>query len=186
MSQPHRLLRAFVAVLLSASLAACGFALRGTTELPFNSLYINLPTNSAFGTQLRRQIEATSPQTRIVDAPAQAEAQLQILEEGRERTELALTAQGRVQEYDLTLRIVFQVVNDQAEFLVPPTTLVATRTLYYDDNVAQSKESEAQVLYQDMRTDLMQRIVRRLSAADTRAAAEVARAERVQTPRAVR
>ena len=185
MFQPSRVMRVFLGLLLCASLAACGFALRGTTELPFSTLYINLSPNSQFGAQLRRQIEATS-QTRVVDTAQGAEAQLQILDEGRERTELALTAQGRVQEFDLTLRIVFQVLDNQGEFLVPPTTLIATRTLYYDDNVAQSKESEAEMLYRAMRADLLQRIVHRLGAADTRAVAERARSERVTTPRAIR
>lgn len=186
MSKLSHVMRVLAGLVLCASVAACGFALRGTTELPFSSLHINLSPNSQFGAQLRRQIEAISPDTRIVETAQGAEAQLQILDEARERLELALTAQGRVQEYDLTLRIVFQVLNDQGEFLVPPTTLTATRPLYYDDNVAQSKESEAQVLYQAMRTDLTQRIVHRLGAADTRAAAERARNERVTTPRAIR
>lgn len=174
----RRAFAALLALVTCLTMAGCGFALRGTTELPFESLHINLSPNSQFGAQLRRQIEATSPDVRIVEAADQASARLQIMEETRDRTELALTAQGRVQEYDLTLRVVFQLLDDQGEILVPPTTLLATRTLYYDDNVAQAKESEAQALYVAMRGDILQRIVHRLGAADTRAAAAIAAAER--------
>lgn len=174
--------RIFLGLVLCAALAACGFALRGTTELPFDSIHINLSANSPFGAQLRRQLRATAPATRIVEDAARAEARLQILEDVRDRIEVALNAQGRVQEYDLNLRVVFQVLDTQGNPLVPPTPLSATRTLAYDDNVAQAKEAEAQALYVSMQADIVQRILSRLAAADTRAAAALAEQERSQAP----
>lgn len=170
-----KLLLGFV---LCTVLAACGFTLRGTTELPFQSVHINLSANSPFGAQLRRQLRATAPATRIEENAASAEVRLQILENVRDRIEVALNAQGRVQEYDLNLRVVFQVVDTQGLPLVPPTTLAATRTLAYDDNVAQAKEAEARALYASMQADVAQRILNRLAAADTRAAAAMAEQER--------
>lgn len=170
--------RILAGLLLCFMLGACGFALRGTTELPFSSIYISQSANSQFGAQLRRQIRATSPGTAVVEDPARAEARLQILETVRDRTEVALNAQGRVQEYELTLRLTFQVIDAQGNLLVPPTTLTALRMLPYDDNVAQAKESEANALYQSMQDDLVQRILHRLGAANTRAAAEQASQER--------
>ncbi|GAA5236126.1 LPS assembly lipoprotein LptE [Verticiella sediminum] len=178
----RRGLRALCLVALYGALTACGFALRGPTELPFDSLYINVPPNAELGAQMRRQLRANAPATTIVENPNQAAARLEILSETRDRREQALTAQGRVQEYDLTLLISFQVVDDQAEILVPPTTLTTTRTLYYDDNVAQAKESEAETLYRSMRNDLMQRILLRLSAQDTREAVRRASGERMAAP----
>jgi len=166
------------AIALCCTLSACGFALRGTTELPFHSIHINLPANSQFGAQMRRQIRAASPTTAVIEDASQAEARLQVLENSRSRTEVALNAQGRVQEYELQLRLTFQVIDAQANILVPPTTLTAVRTLPYDDNVAQAKESEAEALYQSMQSGLAQRILHQLNAANTRAAAERAEAER--------
>lgn len=177
--QPARILmRLLAGVVLCAMVAACGFALRGVSELPFSSIHLNLPANSQFGAQLRRQILATSPTTRVTEDPGSAEARLQILENTRERTEVALTAQGRVQEYDLSLRLTFQLVDQHGNLLVAPTTLTAVRTLPYDDNVAQAKESEAEALYQAMQSDLAQRILHQLAAPDTRLAAERAARER--------
>src|SRR5690606_19824283 len=120
-------LRILAALVCCSALAACGFALRGTTDLPFESLYINVPDNSRFGSQLRRQILAASPTLVIAEDPKQAEAQLQVLDIKRERNEVALTAQGRVQEYELTLLMTFQVVDAQGALLTPPTPLTATR-----------------------------------------------------------
>lgn len=174
--------RILLGLALCALLTACGFALRGTTELPFDSVHINLSANSPFGAQLRRQLRATAPATRIVEDAARAEARLQILENTRDRIEVALNAQGRVQEYDLNLHVVFQVLDAQEHPLVPPTMLSATRTLAYDDNVAQAKEAEAQALYDSMQADIVQRILNRLAATDTRAAAALAEQERAHTP----
>ena len=166
------------AVVLCCMLGACGFALRGTTELPFSSIHVNLPANSQFGAQMRRQIRAASPTTTVVEDASTAEARLQVLENVRSRSEVSLNAQGRVQEYELQLRLTFQVIDAQANLLVPPTTLTAVRTLPYDDNVAQAKESEAEALYQSMQDGLAQRILHQLNAANTRAAAERAALER--------
>lgn len=180
----HRLARYLLAVLVCCStLAACGFALRGTTDLPFDSLYINVPDNSRFGSQLRRQVLAASPGLVITEDSKRAEAQLQLLDIQRDRNEVALTAQGRVQEYELTLLMTFQVVDARGELLIPPTTLTATRALPYDDNVSQAKEMEAQMLYDAMQADLAQRILHRLGAAEThRAASDAARTERDRLP----
>src|SRR5690606_12145596 len=112
-AQRNGVARWLVGIMLCLMVSACGFALRGTTELPFESLHVSLSPNSQFGAQLRRQIRATSPDTAVVEDPAGAEARLQILENSRSRTEVALNAQGRVQEYELHLRLVFQLVDAQ-------------------------------------------------------------------------
>lgn len=164
--------RALLVSLCGATLAACGFKLRGPIELPFSSLYINVPPNTRFGAQLRRYIQAASPSVRIVERPGDAEVQLQILDVERDRREIALTAQGRVQEYELTLRLTFQVIDARGELVVPPTTLTAMRSLPYDDNVAQAKEAEAEMLYENMQANLTQRIVNRLGSIETRIATE--------------
>jgi len=35
-------------------LSACGFALRGVTPMPFDTLYVGIPDNSQFGADVRR------------------------------------------------------------------------------------------------------------------------------------
>lgn len=178
----HGGIRILFCIALCLMLGACGFTLRGPATLPFDTIHINQSRNSEFGAQLRRQLRANAPGTRIVEDPAQAQARLQFLENTRDRMEVALNAEGRVQEYELTLRIVFQVMDASGNLLVPPTTLTATRTLAYDDNVAQAKEAEARALYTSMQSDMVLRILRRLEAADTRSAAEQARRLDAESP----
>lgn len=165
-------------LVLCSTLTACGFALRGATEVPFDTLAINVPANSQFGAQLRRQMRAAAPALVIVPDGAPAEVRLEILEVARERLETSLNAQGRVQEYELTLRLIFQVVDQAGEPLLAETQLSASRLLPWDDNVAQAKESEADSLYRAMQADLAQRIISRLDSPDLQAAVLAAQAER--------
>ena len=39
-------------------LAACGFALRGVTPLPFDTLYVGIADNTRFGADVRRALRA--------------------------------------------------------------------------------------------------------------------------------
>ena len=60
-----------VVLLLVALLSACGFKLRGSAELPgyklpFATIALTLDPTSEFHAQLKRNIEASSPGTRVV------------------------------------------------------------------------------------------------------------------------
>ncbi len=160
-----RLLRLLVWPLLLA-VAACGFALRGATEVSFDTLAINVPANSEFGAQLRRRMQASAPDLTIVEAGQPAQVRLEVIDVMRDRLETSLNAQGRVQEYELILRLVFRVVDRQGEVLLPDTELRASRLLPWDDNVSQAKESEADMLYRAMQNDMALRLLNRLAAPD--------------------
>ena len=89
-----RLLPIFCLVSL---LAACGFHLRGDYALPFDTLYIALPSNTPLHALLKRNIEASSP-TRVVDDAKNAAATLVILSDRQEKNILSLNAAGRAPE----------------------------------------------------------------------------------------
>ena len=89
-----------VALLAALLLAGCGFQLRGSATLPFNTLYVEAPAASLFATQLRRVIGSGS-ETRITNTPAEADAILQVVQELREKEILSLSAGGRVRELTL-------------------------------------------------------------------------------------
>jgi len=158
------------------SVAACGFAMRGTTPLPFQTLYIGIPDNSRFGAEVRRALRAASPGTAQVDDPKAAQVQLQQLRQERSAREVSLNAQGRVEEYELMVRFVFRLVDAQGHVLLPDTTLTAVREMPYDDQVAQAKEGEMETLYRNMQQSLVSRLVRRLTAPDVAEAFEKAQA----------
>ena len=156
-------LRGLACVLLLALLAACGFRLKGVSPLPFNTIYTNIAENSLFGADLRRLIVATSPNTRFVDDVTEAEVRLTQLSLQRSMREIAISAEGRVEEYELNLIFVFQLTDAQGRVLLPPTTLRSTREVPYDPDALQAKQGEIGSLFQEMQRSLIDRIVRRLT-----------------------
>ncbi len=148
---------------LALALAACGFRLRGTAELPFKSLY--LPgANSGIGLDLKRNIEAGTG-AKVVDTPAAAEAVLVFTQEAREKEILSLTGTGRVREFQLRYRVGFRVHDGKGVDYVPPSVIQLTRDVTYNDEQILAKEQEELLLYRDMQADMVQQILRRLAAA---------------------
>ncbi|MGO3130748.1 MAG: LPS-assembly lipoprotein LptE [Alcaligenes sp.] len=157
-------------ILLSLVLTACGFHLKGVAPLPFNSIYTNITDNSAFGANLRRSIQASSPQTRFVDRSQDAEVILQQLSHSRNQREISINAKGQVEEYELQLSFVFELLDAKGRVILPPTTLNVIREMPYDADAVQAKDSEIEMIFRDMEQSLINRIVRRLSSPDVASA----------------
>jgi LPS-assembly lipoprotein len=148
---------------LALALAACGFRLRGSAELPFQSLYVP-GANTGIGLDLKRNIEAGTG-SKVVDTPAGAEAVLVFTQEAREKEILSLTSTGRVREFTLRYRVGFRVHDGKGTDFVPPSVIQLTRDVTYDDAEILAKEQEEQLLFRDMQADMVQQILRRLAAA---------------------
>ncbi|TCT08561.1 LPS-assembly lipoprotein [Paralcaligenes ureilyticus] len=172
--------RGLACALLCTLLAACGFHLRGTAPLPFDSLYTNIAENSAFGAQMRRAIEASSPNTRIVEDAALAQAKLIQLASNQSLRQLSINAQGLVDEYELNLTFTFEVVDAKGHILMAPTTLTSSRDLPYDPNAVQAKQGEIGTVFKEMQQGLVDRVVRRLSAPDVIEAARRAGTQNIK------
>ena len=144
------------------TLAGCGFRLRGTAEVPFETLY--LPnSDSGIALDLRRYVQAGT-RARVVDDPKQAEAVLAFTEENREKNILSLTSAGRVSEFQLRYRVGFRVHDGKGGDYVPQTSIALTRDITFSDTDVLAKEAEEQLLFRDMQSDMVQQIMRRLAA----------------------
>lgn len=162
----HYYVRVLVCLALCLVLAACGFRLKGVAPLPFSTVYTNIDGNSAFGAHLRRSLQASSPGLRLVDDPLRAQVHLTQLASNQNLRDVSLDAQGRVEEYELTLEFVFQVTDTQGRSILQPTTLRTTRELPYDDTIVQAKQGEIEVTFESMRQSLVERILYIMSSPD--------------------
>jgi len=150
-------------VLACLLLAACGFQLRGTASLPFETIYVPNAT-SGIALDLKRNIRSGTG-TRVLDEAKGAEAQLQFSEESRQKEILSLTVAGRVSEYRLIYRVRFRISDAQGGDFLPPSTVTLTRDMTYDDAQVLAKEAEEQLLFRDMQLDMVQQIMRRIATA---------------------
>jgi LPS-assembly lipoprotein len=158
-----RFLRTALAGVTAALLAGCGFQLRGQAHLPFETLYI--PGASPLVVELKRNVAAAS-QTRLVNSPDQAQAVLGFTQELRDKIILSFNSQGRVSEYQLRYRVGFRVTDPKgAQVYLVTNEVMLTRDVSYSDSQVLAKETEEELLYRDMQSDMVQQIMRRLVAA---------------------
>ena len=151
-------------VALALLLAGCGFRLRGTAEVPFESLYVPGST-AGIALDLKRNLEAGT-KARVVSDPKAAQALIQFTEETRQREILSLTGTGRVREFQLRYRVGWRVHDGKGNEFVPQNTIELTRDITFNDAEILAKEQEEQLLYRDMQADMVQQIIRRLAAAE--------------------
>jgi LPS-assembly lipoprotein len=178
-----------VILLLVGLLAACGFKLRGSADLPgyklpFATIFLGLAPTSEFHAQLKRNIEASSADTRIVSDAKEAEAILSVLNDSNEKIILSLNAAGRAREFSLVRKFTFSVhantpvaaPGPQVKYTdapararpteyIAPSTITLRREITFSDDLVLSKESEEALLWRDMQNDLVQQLMRRLAAA---------------------
>ena len=154
-----------VAILALAWLtASCGFQLRGQARLPFETLYIGVPEISQLGAELKRNIIAGT-HTRLVNDATQAQAILSISAEDRSKSILSFDTSGRVREFQLRYRLSFRVHDSRGRDYLPHSEIQLTRDISFNDAQVLAKEAEELLLYRDMQSDMVQQILRRLSAA---------------------
>lgn len=153
------------AALLAATLfAGCGFQMRGSYTLPYESLYLNLPEYSEVGAGLKRNILASGG-TRITERPEDAQAIFQPAGEARQRLILSLSGSGRVREVRLRYRFAYRITDNKGINLSAPGEIETLRDMTYDDSNILSKEQEEALLWRDMQNDVVQQLLRRLAAA---------------------
>lgn len=151
----------WVALVVSA-LAGCGFHLRSSQSFAFETVAVT-PERGAgvagelaryFGDRLRpvAPAQGTEPVQAIVD----------ILEEVREQSVAGVNASGQVRELQLRLRAKFRVRTPQGRELISPTTISQQRELSFNETVILAKDAEQAALYQEMQSDIVQQILRRV------------------------
>lgn len=147
-------------------LSACGFELRKAPDYPFKTLFTSLPETSLFGQELQRNI-AASGKVEVIRDPKEierADVIFDLLAELPEKVILSRTSTGAVREFQLRFRVRFRLRTREGYELIPDTELVQERDISFNESAALSKESEEQLLYRDMRSDIVQQVVRRLGA----------------------
>ncbi|CAN7605946.1 LPS assembly lipoprotein LptE [Acidovorax sp. LjRoot129] len=149
-----------------ALLAGCGFRLRGVPEFGFETLYIAAPPSSPLARELERTLAGSGGNLRVLrDAAGMTTAQaiMDLLQEQQERVVVGQSASGQVRELQLRLRVKFRLRTLAGTELIPETEILQQRDISYNETIALAKEAEEALLYRNMRTDIVQQLLRRLA-----------------------
>jgi len=166
-------LRGAAAALAAASLAGCGFQLRGAgLRFPFRTLRLQAPAETDVIESLRAQLQASgvtvlgaAPQPGPDGTPLVPDAILQVLQDQRERVVVGTTAAGQVRELALRRRFRFALRTPAGRELIAGVELLQEREQSFSETVVLGKEAEEALLFDDMRTAILRQLLVRLSAA---------------------
>src|SRR5450759_4360182 len=154
--------QSFALLLATLLLGACGFHLRGQAGMPFNTLYLDtVNSKTPFISELRRSLEASK--VKLAPTAEQADVVLQVVFEKYDKQILTLSGSGRVTEFRLIYSVSLRAYDHKRQDWIPAEEMALRRDYSYDDTKVLAKEAEETLLYQRMRSEMVQQIMRRLS-----------------------
>jgi LPS-assembly lipoprotein len=153
--------RGLLAALPLLALAGCGFQLKGAASLQFESIAL---TGFAPRSPLEQELRAALQRSVAVkDAPAQAQVVFQALSEERLRRAVAFTASGQVRDVQLRSIFRYRAQTPAERELIPDSRIELIRELTLIERQALGKQQEADDLFREMQSDIVQQLLLRLS-----------------------
>ncbi|HTR00924.1 MAG TPA: LPS assembly lipoprotein LptE [Candidatus Acidoferrum sp.] len=154
-----------ISVLLATLLlASCGFTLRGTADLPraLQPLYLeNVNDSTPMGRELRRTLLINK--VALADKLQANGYSLSVGNESSSERALSVNSNARAGEYEVIMTVPYQLKKGGAS--VQPQQSVSIGKVYVaDPENAVAKTEEANIIRDEMRSEISQQILRRLQA----------------------
>ena len=151
----------FIFICLQTS---CGFHLAGTGEFA-NSLQNTSVHSDIASRELLIQIERalSANQINIVDIE-QATAIINVKNEEAEKVVLTVDSDGKAREFELILRVSFDVKRSDNSYLLSEQNIQLSRDFVFDKRDLLGANEEEQQLFNEMKSDAAKLIVYRLQA----------------------
>ncbi len=153
-------MRLYLITLLLAVLSACGFHLRGPSDIPFKSVSIEGNT-LVISRDLKKSLETSN--IAVLQSPSDAELRLELVGEENEKRILSLAGTGTVNEYELYYRIHYRTKLAGQDTWSDVYTIESRRDYTYSDATLLAKQTEEQKLNENMQEDVLNGLMRRLS-----------------------
>ena len=153
-----------VLTLAAGLLAGCGFHLRNSQEFTFDTIALSPAPGSAIAIDLTRYLGDKVVPVTVKPGGVAPQVVLDIVQEQREKTVVAVNTSGQVREMQLLIRLKFRVRTPQGEPLIAVTEITQQRDITFNESSALAKEAEEILLYRDMQNDIVQQMLRRLAA----------------------
>lgn len=149
-----------ICLLIAMSLlGACGFEMRGTEDIAFDSIFVQGP-NLSISKDLKRLLKVNGVD--VVASSEKSELMLELMNEENEQRILSLSGDGLVREYELFYRVNFRLREPASETWGPVQVIENRRDFTYDDSQLLAKQFEQQRILEDMRSDATRELLRRL------------------------
>ena len=151
-------------LVIAITLSSCGFKLKGSYEIPYQTIYLQAAGESRVGRIIKRKIQRKS-NIEIVQTLSAAEATINILEEVSTRAVAVLSNVGSVDEYELIYTVRYRIGPGQNSISMQEGQIVLRRKITHSDLDIAAKSNEEDVLIDDMASEAATGILVRLSRA---------------------
>ena len=154
----------FVAFLLML-LIGCGFHLRGAIDYSdsLKSIYVEgISLQRGIGLYLKRGLKSNGIE--VLDTYQKGSAVLKVTETKHDRRVLSVGSSAKVSEYELYSSISFSLTDSHGKILADSQQVQAQRDFQFNENQVLARESEEASLRQHLNKELVQGVLRRLSA----------------------
>jgi LPS-assembly lipoprotein len=170
-----RLSAGITALGLLATATGCGFQLRRSYNMAFKTIQLTgFAANSPLAAELARALEASGVD--VVDSTLSAtqaasaasvptsHVVLEGLADRRDMIVSTTTAYGQIRNMTARTMLRFQLKRGDGSVLLPAADMVLARDLTYNEKDALAKQDEASALHLSMQSDIVNQVMRRLSA----------------------
>ena len=164
--------RSALVLSLCLTLAACGFHLRGMLSLPASMqklTVLSLSNDSPLVPTLTSALQVAGVD---VVPPGQAPFTLTILTDDFTSSIGSISASTNTRQYSLSYRVSIQLNDKDGTIVIAPSTLQTYRTLTVDANMILGSNSQEFTLKQEMREDIVQKVLAQIASKQTKARIE--------------
>ena len=144
------------------TLSSCGFKLKGSYEIPYQTIYLQAAGESRVGRTIKKKLQRR-PNIEIVQTLSAAEVAINILEEASTRTVAVLSNAGSVDEYELIYTIRYKIELSENSSSSVERQIVLRRKITHSDLDIAAKSNEENSLIDDMASEAATSILVRLS-----------------------
>lgn len=151
-------------LMIALMISACGFHLRGNYDLSKSLAVVSLQGISQHSDTGRLLVSAlNASDVTVADEKDTNNFRLVISNESINKRILSLDSTGRANQYELRYQLSFKLQDEQGQDRVAEKTISLRREFLYDENLVLAKSAEEKRLVQDMRSDAVQQLIRRLA-----------------------
>jgi LPS-assembly lipoprotein len=171
----RRLAAGATALGLLVAASGCGFQLRRSYDMAFKTVQLSgFAPNSPLAAELARALEASG--VSVVDSTLSAtqaassatvpssHVVIEGLSDRRDMIASTTTAYGQVRNMTARTALRFQVKRGDGSVLLPSAEVVLARDMTYNEKDALAKQDESTALHLSMQSDIVNQVMRRLSA----------------------
>jgi len=143
-------------------LSACGYHLRGAIDLPeeLQRMYVR-GASAALSDAIKQAFRSTSGE--LVKNSADAGMILNVIDEDYRRRTVSISSSGYSNEYELTYRLVFDLIDQNGYELVSAQTIEVSQVYYNEQSsdTVLSKENEEKVLRKELYIKAVRSVIER-------------------------